>query len=72
MAEALSEVDAVRDWLIFATNLAVDAIDWLALVLIVVGPAGAFFRGLWTMLSSPVGHHKRDAWLRLGRWLSRA
>jgi uncharacterized membrane protein len=59
----------VRDWLVLATNLAVDAIDWLALILIVVGAVEAFFRGLWTMLSSPDGHHERDAWLRLGRWL---
>jgi hypothetical protein len=27
----------VREWLVLATNLAVDAIDWLTLVLIVVG-----------------------------------
>jgi uncharacterized membrane protein len=59
----------MREWLVLATNVAVDAIDWLALVLIVVGAVEAFFRGLWTMLSSPHGHHERDAWLRLGRWL---
>jgi uncharacterized membrane protein len=59
----------VRDCLVLATNLAVDAIDWLALILIVVGAVEAFFRRLWTMLSSPDGHHGRDAWLRLGRWL---
>jgi uncharacterized membrane protein len=63
------ESDAVREWLILATSVAVDAIDWLALILIVVGAVEAFFRGLWTMLSSPDGHHERDAWLRLGRWL---
>jgi uncharacterized membrane protein len=60
---------AVRDWLILATNLAVDAIDWLALVLIVVGAIEAFFQGLWTMFASAEGHHERDVWLRLGRWL---
>ena len=59
----------MRDWLILATNLAVDAIDWLALVLIVVGAVEAFFLGLWTMISSREGHHERDVWLRLGRWL---
>jgi uncharacterized membrane protein len=63
------EGDAVRDWLILATNLAVDAIDWLALVLIVVGAVEAFFQGLWTMFASQDGHHERDVWLRLGRWL---
>jgi uncharacterized membrane protein len=59
----------VRDWLILATNLAVDAIDWLALVLIVVGAIEAFFLGLWTMFSSSEGRHEREVWLRLGRWL---
>ena len=63
------EDDAVRDWLILATNVAVDAIDWLALILIVVGAVEAFFQGLWTMFSSADGHHQRDVWLRLGRWL---
>jgi hypothetical protein len=32
-----NEHNAVREWLVLATNLAVDVIDWLALVLIVVG-----------------------------------
>ena len=59
----------MRDWLILATNVAVDAIDWLALILIVVGAVEAFFQGLWTMFSSRDGHHERDVWLRLGRWL---
>ena len=61
--------NAVREWLVLATNLAVDAIDWLALVLIVVGAIEAFFLGLWTMFSSSEGHHERGVWLRLGRWL---
>jgi uncharacterized membrane protein len=59
----------VRGWLVLATSVAVDAIDWLALVLIVVGAIEAFFLGLWTMFSSSEGHHERDVWLRLGRWL---
>jgi uncharacterized membrane protein len=59
----------LKEWLILATNVAVDAIDWLALILIVVGAVEAFFQGLWTMFASSDGHHKRDVWLRLGRWL---
>jgi uncharacterized membrane protein len=59
----------VREWLVLATNVAVVAIDWLALVLIVVGAVEAFFLGLWTMFSSSEGHHEREVWLRLGRWL---
>jgi uncharacterized membrane protein len=59
----------VRDWLIIATNAAVTVIDWLALILIVVGAIEAFFQGLRTMYASRDGHHERDVWLRLGRWL---
>jgi len=59
----------MRDWLILATNVAVVVIDWLALILIAVGAVEAFFQGLRTMFSSADGHHERDVWLRLGRWL---
>lgn len=59
----------MRNWLILATNVAVDAIDWLALILIVVGAVESFLQGLWTMFSSADGHHEREVWLRLGRWL---
>jgi uncharacterized membrane protein len=67
--EEAMEVWPLKDWLILATNAAVDIIDWLALILIVVGAVEAFFQGLWTMFASPDGHHERDVWLRLGRWL---
>ena len=69
LANEPAEGDAVRDWLILATYVAVDAIDWLALILIVVGAVEAFFQGFWTMFASADGHHERDVWLRLGRWL---
>jgi len=59
----------LREWLILATNYSVTVIDWLALIIIVVGAVEAFFQGLWTMFSSASGHHERDVWLRLGRWL---
>jgi uncharacterized membrane protein len=59
----------VKDWLILATNSAVVIIDWLALIVIVLGAAEAFVRGVWTMFASTNGHIESDAWLRLGRWL---
>jgi len=45
----------VKEWLI----LAVAVIDWLALILIVVGAVEAFFQGLWTMFASRDGHLER-------------
>ena len=59
----------MRDWLVLATNAAVEVIDWLALIVIVLGAAEAFLRGVWTMFASPDGHVQPDAWLRLGRRL---
>jgi uncharacterized membrane protein len=59
----------VKESLILATNAAAIVIDWLALVVIVLGAAEAFVRGVWTMLASADGHVRPDAWLRLGRWL---
>src|ERR1700678_822320 len=59
----------MREWLVLATHAAVESIDCLALVLIVVGAVEAFFQGLWTMFASSDGHHEREVWLRLGRWL---
>lgn len=59
----------MHEWLIVATNVSVAVIEWLALIVIVVGTLESFFRGVWTMLSSPAGHASADVWLRLGRWL---
>lgn len=59
----------MADTLVTATGLAVVVIDWLALIVIVLGAADAFVRGVWTMLASGDGHTRPDAWLRLGRWL---
>ena len=59
----------MKEWLILATNAAVAVIDWLALIVILLGAAEAFLRGVWTMLASADGHVQPDAWLRLGRWL---
>ncbi len=59
----------MKEWLVLATNAAVDVIDWLALIVIVLGAAEAFVRGVWTMFAAPDGHVQPDAWLRLGRWL---
>jgi uncharacterized membrane protein len=59
----------MKEWLIFATEHAIVIIDWLALILIVIGTIEAFFRGLGVMFSSPTGHETRDVWLRYARWL---
>ncbi len=66
-ANGVASDDTVRDWLVIATNYAAGVIDWLALIMIVVGAVEAFFRGFWTMFATPDGHAERNVWLRLGR-----
>ncbi len=60
---------AVREWLVVTTEYASVVIDWVALIVIVLGTAEAFFRGVPLMFSSPTGHVRRDIWLRYARWL---
>ncbi len=59
----------MQEWLIVATNASAVAIQWAALVTVVVGAAEAFVRGVWIMFGSDDGHKRPDAWLRFGRWL---
>lgn len=59
----------MKEWLIALSEPTIVLIDALALVLIVIGTAEAFVKGLGAMLSSPSGHEAREIWLRYGRWL---
>ena len=54
----------MKDWLIFTTQHAIVLIDWLALILILIGTIEAFIGGLRLMFSSATGHIERDVWLR--------
>jgi uncharacterized membrane protein len=59
----------MKEWLILVTENAVVLIDWMALVIVLIGTVEAFVRGLGALLSSPSGHERRDVWLRYARWL---
>ena len=59
----------MKEWLVFVTENATVLIDFLALIIVLVGTIEAFFGGLRAMLSSPTGHERRDIWLRYARWL---
>ncbi len=59
----------MRELLAVATEYCIILIDWLALVVILVGTLETFYCGLRAMLSSPNGHERRDIWLRYARWL---
>jgi uncharacterized membrane protein len=59
----------VKEWLVVVTENAIVVIDWMALVIVLIGTVEAFFRGLGALLGSPSGHERRDVWLRYARWL---
>lgn len=59
----------MKELLILVTENAIVLIDWMALIIVLIGTAEAFFRGVGAMLSSPSGHERRDMWLRYARWL---
>jgi len=59
----------MKELLVTATEYAIVVIDFMALVIIVIGTVEAFFGGLKTMLGTATGHQKREVWLRYARWL---
>jgi uncharacterized membrane protein len=59
----------MKEGLRIVTEHAIVLIDWLALILIVIGSVEAFFRGIYAMFGSADGHERRDIWLRYARWL---
>ncbi|MGK6316470.1 DUF1622 domain-containing protein [Neorhizobium sp. DT-125] len=59
----------MKEWLIVITEHGIVIIDWMALVIVLIGTVEAFFLGLSAMLGSLSGHERRDIWLRYARWL---
>src|SRR5688500_14697711 len=52
-----------------ATHIAVDVIDAIAVLIILVGTASAFLSMLRVMRSKPEGHERRLVWIAYARWL---
>ncbi len=59
----------MREWLAITTEFSVVIIDWIALLIILFGTLEAIVRAPRLLLSPALGHERRDAWLRYGRWL---
>jgi uncharacterized membrane protein len=58
-----------REWLVVATELAVQLIDAIALLAIVFGTVQVAFAAVRLTLGSAIAHLRRDLWLRYARWL---
>jgi len=59
----------LKEWQVVVTEQAVVVIDFMALIVILIGTFEAFIRGGWVLVSSRSGHERRDVWLRYARWL---
>jgi uncharacterized membrane protein len=60
----------MEDWLHLATKYVVIIIDAMALIIVAIGTAEAFFTGLRAAFPAPAPHRRlREVWLRYGRWL---
>jgi uncharacterized membrane protein len=60
----------VEEWLHLVTKDTVVIIDAVALIIVAIGTAEAFFTGLWAAFVAPATNRRvREVWSRYGRWL---
>ena len=60
----------MEDWLHLVTKDTVIVIDAMALIIVALGTAEAFFAGLRASFPAPASHRRvREVWQRYGRWL---
>ena len=60
----------MEEWLHLVTKDTVVIIDAMALIVVAIGTAEAFFTGLRVAFPAPAANRRlREVWLRYGRWL---
>jgi uncharacterized membrane protein len=59
----------MKELLVAATETAVVVVDAMALVIVLIGTAGAFVAAIKTLFTSLDGHERRSIWLTYARWL---
>lgn len=59
----------MREWLIVVTEIAILAIDWIALVIVLLGAIQAFVGAVGLAMSGGDSVHRKEVWLRFSRWL---
>jgi uncharacterized membrane protein len=60
----------MEEWLHLVTRDIVVIIDAMALIVVAIGTAEAFFIGLWAAFPAPASHNRfREILVRYGRWL---
>src|SRR5262245_34918167 len=59
----------MKEWLVFFSEHAIVAIDFIAMILIVVGTIQACISSIRLFFSSATDHEQREVWTRYARWL---
>jgi uncharacterized membrane protein len=60
----------MEEWLRLVTRDTVVIVDAMALIVVAIGTAEAFFTGLWVAFPTPAAHSRfREILVRYGRWL---
>jgi uncharacterized membrane protein len=59
----------MEEWLHLVTKDIVVIIDAMALIIVAIGTAEAFFTGLWVAFPAPAHRRFREILVRYGRWL---
>ena len=59
----------MKEWLHLVTKDIVVLIDAMALIVVAIGTAEAFFTGLWAAFPAPAHRRFREILVRCGRWL---
>ena len=60
----------MEEWLHLVSRDTVVVIDAMALIVVAIGTAEAFFTGLWAAFPAPASHRRfREILVRYGRWL---
>jgi uncharacterized membrane protein len=60
----------MEEWLRLVTRDTVVIVDAMALIVVAIGTAEAFFTGLWVAFPAPAAHRRfREILVRYGRWL---
>ena len=59
----------MHEWLVTATELVIPVIDWMALIVVVIGTVEAFVRAFAVAFGNASSNDRRAVWLRYARWL---
>ena len=59
----------MKELLIIVTENAIVVIDWIALIIVILGAVQAFIGAVGLAVSGGDSVHRKEVWLRFARWL---